>query len=95
MNNGRFLPKRSSLVPVPFYGKGLHGNDQITHTIFKQLPCFLNAGDVLVINTSGTEPFYDVHPALPSGGTVTLHTPYNRGQRGDGNGRVRLWVATL
>jgi S-adenosylmethionine:tRNA ribosyltransferase-isomerase len=113
-------------------------NDQITHTAFNQLPCFLQAGDVLIINTSGTmnaalpatrhdgtavelhlstrlpanlwsvevrqltlnstEPFYDAYPGeqlgLPNGGWVTLHTPYNPGQR-EGNGRVRLWIATV
>ncbi len=30
------------------------GDDQITHTRFRDLPDFLDAGDVLVVNTSGT-----------------------------------------
>ena len=117
-------------------------NDQITHTTFRQLPCFLEAGDLLIINSSGTmnaalpairadgtrlelhlstrlpadlwsvelrqpidnttEPFSKALSGeqleLPNGGFVKLHTPYNSGQRLgelDGNGRVRLWIATL
>jgi S-adenosylmethionine:tRNA ribosyltransferase-isomerase len=31
-----------------------YGNDYVTHTKFRNIPCFLQAGDVLVINTSGT-----------------------------------------
>ncbi|MCA9970144.1 MAG: S-adenosylmethionine:tRNA ribosyltransferase-isomerase [Anaerolineales bacterium] len=116
-----------------------YGDDRIRHATFRDLPCYLRAGDVLVINTSGTlpaalpatradgtslrlhlstrlpadlwsvevrrpdgtatAPFYAAEGgealALPAGGRVVLHTPYNSGQRGGGNGRVRLWVATL
>ena len=36
-------------------------NDEVTHTTFRNLPCFLQAGDVLVINTSGT-----MNAALPA-----------------------------
>ncbi len=114
-------------------------NDEIVHTTFRRLPCFLQAGDVLVINTSGTmnaalpvmrsdglqlelhlstrlpadlwsvelrlpsgnatRPFYEgvagEQLTLPAGGKVTLHTPHNAGQRFGGNGRIRLWLASL
>jgi len=115
-----------------------YGNDEVTHTNFRHLPCFLHPGDVLVINTSGTMnaalpavradgmqlelhlstrlpadlwsvelrlpeenatvPFYEgaagEQLVLPNGGKVTLHTPYNAGQRFGENGRVRLWLAS-
>ncbi len=46
--------------------------DRIVHSQFRDLPCFLNAGDVLVINTSGT-----LNAALPAqranGAPLQLH----------------------
>ena len=46
--------------------------DAVSHTTFRKLPCFLRAGDVLVINTSGT-----MNAALPvervDGTTLELH----------------------
>ncbi|MBE2221995.1 MAG: S-adenosylmethionine:tRNA ribosyltransferase-isomerase [Anaerolineae bacterium] len=38
-----------------------YGTDQVRHTRFRELACFLNPGDVLVINTSGT-----MNAALPA-----------------------------
>ena len=125
-----------------------YGSDHIAHTRFRDIVRFLDAGDVLVVNTSGTlnaavaatradgtplevhlsthlpadlwsvelrrpaenatEPFYEGRTgevlALPDGGTVTLHIPYNAAQRvapetghsqRNPAGRVRLWLATL
>ncbi len=110
--------------------------NQVVHTRFRHITDFLETGDVLVINTSGTlnaalpatrsdgtklelhlsthlpanlwvvemrayqdnrgkttKPFYDNQPGetfeLPAGASVTLHTPYARGQS------RRLWVASL
>lgn len=46
--------------------------DRIVHSQFRDLPCFLNAGDLLVINTSGT-----LNAALPAsranGAPLRLH----------------------
>ncbi len=115
-------------------------DNRIVHCQFRALDQFLQAGDVLVINTSGTMsaalnaahadgmalelhlstrlpadlwivearlpdgastvPFYDANPGetlcLPGGGTATLHTPYNPGERHESkNGNTRLWIATL
>lgn len=115
-----------------------HQTDRVTHTQFRDLPCYLEAGDVVVINTSGTMnsalpavradgSILELHlstrlPAdlwsvelreissnatqpfrqnvagetleLPSGATITLHTPYASHQRCP-DCTVRLWVATL
>ncbi len=115
-------------------------DNRIVHSQFRALDQFLQAGDVLVINTSGTMnaalnaaradgmalelhlstrlpadlwivearlpdgastvPFYDANPGetlcLPGGGTATLHTPYNPGERHESKtGHTRLWIATL
>lgn len=114
-------------------------DDRITHARFRDLPDFLHAGDVLVINTSGTlnaavlagradGTMVEVHlstrlpgdlwvvelrtPApggteplfigtagealrLPTGGALTLLTPYRPDQRDVPDAPVRLWVATL
>ena len=47
-------------------------NDEVVHTTFRHLSCFLQAGDVLVINTSGT-----LNAALPvvrsDGSQLELH----------------------
>lgn len=45
-----------------------YGDDQVQHTTFRHLPCFLQAGDVLVINTSGT--MNAALPAIREDGTV-------------------------
>lgn len=102
-----------------------YGSNRIVHTRFRDVVRFLDAGDVVVVNTSGTmnaavtairsdgtalelhlstrlpadlwsvelrrpvgnmtEPFYEGRAgevlALPNGGSVTLHTPYNPAQR--------------
>ena len=48
------------------------GNDRVVHADFRDLPDFLEAGDVLVINTSGT-----MNAAVPAtrenGANITLH----------------------
>ena len=116
-----------------------YGTDRVIHDHFRDIACHLQAGDVLVINTSGTmnaaipatrsdgtalelhlstrlpadlwsvevrrpsskatEPFRQATPGetltLPDGGSVTLHTPYDAGQRTAVTQSVRLWVATL
>src|SRR5438270_9904229 len=47
-------------------------DDSVAHTTFRHLPAFLDAGDVLVINTSGTLPA--ALPATRSDGTpLRLH----------------------
>ncbi|HEX6385566.1 MAG TPA: S-adenosylmethionine:tRNA ribosyltransferase-isomerase [Anaerolineae bacterium] len=102
-----------------------YGSNRIVHTRFRDVVRFLDAGDVVVVNTSGTmnaavtairgdgtalelhlstrlpadlwsvelrrpvgnatEPFHEGQAgevlALPGGGSVTLHTPYNPAQR--------------
>src|SRR5918998_527686 len=78
-------------------------DDRVVHSTFQDIGDFLEAGDVLVINTSGTmtaaatEPFrYAVAGEtlrLPEGATATLHTPYPSGSpRRKGS---RLWISTL
>jgi S-adenosylmethionine:tRNA ribosyltransferase-isomerase len=114
--------------------------DRIKHGRFRDLGAFLEPGDLLVINTSGTlnaalparradgaalavhlstrlpadlwsvelrlpdgdvtRPFSAGRAGeqleLPSGGRLTLHTPYRADQRGNmPAGEVRLWIATL
>ena len=111
--------------------------NRVVHTRFRQIGDFLESGDVLVINTSGTlnaalpatrsdgtllelhlsthlptnrwvvemrayqdnrekttKPFYNIYPGesfeLPSGASVTFHSPY-----APGHAMKRLWVATL
>lgn len=114
-------------------------DDRVRHAHFRDLPDFLHAGDVLVINTSGTlnaavlaarvdGTMVELHLStrlpgdlwavelrtpgeggsaplftgragetlrLPSGGAVTLLTPYRPDQRAVPDAPVRLWIATL
>jgi len=81
--------------------------NRIEHTTFRQLPDFLEQGDVVVINTSATmnaalqasQPFYQATSGetltLPGNASVTLHTPYRADQRAGTGHQVRLWLATL
>lgn len=46
--------------------------DRITHTTFRHLPDFLNSGDVLVINTSGTR-MAALNATLADGSPIQLH----------------------
>lgn len=63
-----------------------------------RLPADLWAVELRAPADVATRPFRDARPgetlALPEGGRVTLHTPYNACQRGH-DGDVRLWIATL
>jgi S-adenosylmethionine:tRNA ribosyltransferase-isomerase len=62
-----------------------HRSDRsLLHSHFSELPRFLDEGDLVVLNTSGT--------LAPGGGCVRLLAPYSPGPGGSG---VRLWVALL
>ena len=47
-------------------------DDRLVHSTFNMLPAFLDAGDLVVINTSGTIPAA-IDGVTPDGGPVTVH----------------------
>lgn len=64
-----------------------------------RLPANLWVLEVREPAENATRPFYAARPGeqltLPAGGSATLHTPHNSGQRHSNAGKVRLWIATL
>src|SRR6266699_464112 len=57
-------------------------DNRVIHTQFRDIGAFLDAGDLRVINTSGTM-------------TAALHVPYLRERNSAPSGPTRLWIATL
>jgi S-adenosylmethionine:tRNA ribosyltransferase-isomerase len=64
-----------------------------------QLPANLWLVEVRQPDRVASQPFRQALPgesfALPAGGSLTLHTPYQAEQRNQPGAEVRLWVATL
>ncbi len=64
-----------------------------------RLPADLWSVELRRPSANTTAPFHDAQSGetltLPDGGTATLRTPYNPGQRAGEPGKIRLWLATL